>query len=181
MHYEICDYLMDIFQNAVESGADTIELTLVQNTKNLTVGIRDNGRGMSEDQVNQALDPFYSDGVKHPGRRVGLGLPFLVQVLQATGGDFSIASTPGLGTELSFSFQLDSIDTPPMGDLVFSLVQMMSYPGDHLVLVHRKDLSKGIDYQVNRNELHEALGGMDDPEALGLAEAFFKSQEEIDG
>ncbi|WP_037546239.1 ATP-binding protein [Spirochaeta lutea] len=181
MHYELCDFLMDIFQNAVESGAGQIELRLDQEEDCLDCCVADNGKGMAEEVIRQAMNPFYSDGQKHPGRSLGLGLPFLVQLLDSTGGEFSLDSTPGVGTTVRFRFNLANIDTPPMGDLVFTMVQMMSFPGDHEFVLHRSNSTRGVAYRVSRRELHEALGGMDDPEALGLAEAFFKSQEEIDG
>jgi hypothetical protein len=37
---------------------------------------------MTAEELQRALDPFHTDGIKHPHRKVGLGLPFLVQTAE---------------------------------------------------------------------------------------------------
>ncbi|MDC7247604.1 MAG: sensor histidine kinase, partial [Sphaerochaetaceae bacterium] len=79
MHASLCDFLTDIVQNSIEAGSHLISIQIYQDEHAMTFKVTDDGRGMSEEQLRKALDPFYSDGVKHEHRKVGLGLPFLQQ------------------------------------------------------------------------------------------------------
>ena len=37
---------------------------------------------MTDEELKKAVDPFYTDGLKHKKRKVGLGLPFMIQAVQ---------------------------------------------------------------------------------------------------
>jgi hypothetical protein len=95
MHFTLADLAADISQNAAESGADTVELEIRETFSDkaeFRFVVKDNGKGMSGTALDRAMDPFVTDGVKHPGRRVGLGLPFLVQTAIQSGGGWRIHS-----------------------------------------------------------------------------------------
>ena len=131
MHYTLADLVIDIVQNGAESGADKLELLIKESGKTRTpfknrassprrefhFTVKDNGKGMTEQELEQARDPFKSDGIKHPWRRVGLGIPFLIQTAEISGGAFKINSRKGRGTQVSACFDLDNPDTPPVGDI----------------------------------------------------------------
>jgi hypothetical protein len=94
----------DIAQNSAESGASLIGLeireTLLPGTPakgEFRFIAVDNGRGMSGAGLDRAMDPFVTDGVKHPGRKVGLGLPFLIQTAVQSGGGWRIGSATAGG------------------------------------------------------------------------------------
>ena len=82
MHAAVCDFILDCLQNSVEAGASEVYLAINQTSRKFSVSIKDNGRGMDEDQLKKAVDPFYTDGIKHKSRKVGLGLPFLIQTVE---------------------------------------------------------------------------------------------------
>ena len=71
----------------------------------LTVIIADDGCGMTEEQVAQVTDPFYTSRTT---RKVGLGVPFFKLAAESTGGSFSIESEPGKGTTVTAVFDLKS-------------------------------------------------------------------------
>jgi PAS domain S-box-containing protein len=58
--------------------------------------VADRGVGMTQEVLNQALDPFYT--TKEVGQGTGLGLPMVFGIVQAHQGFLTIDSTPGLGT-----------------------------------------------------------------------------------
>jgi signal transduction histidine kinase len=62
--------------------------------------VRDNGSGMSPDDVNHAFEPLFrgQDARKQPGS--GLGLSIVKRVVDASGGTITIDSHPGEGTTL---------------------------------------------------------------------------------
>lgn len=176
MHASIADVIADTAQNSIEAGAKKIEVSLVEDGVNVSVVIRDNGKGMDEATVQRAFDPFYTEAGKHDKRKVGLGLPILKQICESCDGDVKLESARGVGTTLSYRFAAKHIDLPPMGDLSEMVVTLFNYPGDfELVFSHRKMTE---DYSISRSELSEAVGGLESVEGLSLAKEFLQGQEE---
>ena len=170
-----CDTVADIVQNAFEAGATEVRLEMARRGSRLEVSVRDNGRGMDAATMRKALDPFWTDGAKHPGRKVGLGLPFLKQAAEQCGGEFELASEPGRGTTVRFAFDLAHVDAPPLGDAAATLTELMAFPGAGELAVRREE--NGRAYEVRRTELAAALGGLQDAGSLALLKEFFSSNE----
>jgi CheY-like chemotaxis protein len=61
--------------------------------------VADNGRGMDEATLARAVEPFFS--TKGLGKGTGLGLSMAHGLASQLGGALTIASQPGLGTEVS--------------------------------------------------------------------------------
>lgn len=156
-----------------------VRVALDQDEQFLSLTLTDDGQGMDQDELVRAQDPFFTDGKKHPTRKVGLGLPFVIQTVRMTQGWFQISSQKGKGTTVEVRFNLKHWDTPPLGDLPATLSQMMALGGDHEVVVVRRwtGPSGARSYQVSRSELRETLGTLDDLEALTLLREYFRSQE----
>jgi len=180
MHFSLCDCVLDLVQNSIEAGAELITLKLNQSEDSLFVQITDNGCGMTEEELKMATDPFYTDGKKHVHRKVGLGLPFLIQTVSMTDGKFDISSEKGKGTSIDIEFNLKSIDTPPVGDVVSLLYQVMCFDGSYSFVAERSyAYDKGSDfYTVNRKELQDILGDLNSVSSLSLLRDFISSQEE---
>ena len=176
MHASIADIIADTAQNAIEAGAARIQVELTEDGKMIRVAIRDDGKGMDEATQRRAFDPFYTEPGKHDKRKVGLGLPILKQVVEATGGEMSLVSALGKGTTLAYSFEAGNVDLPPMGDLCDMALGLFNYPGDfELTFVHSKGEKS---YSIARSELRDAVGSLEDVEGLSLARDFLRSQEE---
>lgn len=107
-------HITDIASNSVRAGATRISLEIVVNEDNTTLRIADNGCGMDAETLSRVTDPFYTTRIT---RRVGLGIPFLIQNAEQTGGNVKITSRPGQGTEVIANFVTSHIDCPPLGDL----------------------------------------------------------------
>ena len=195
MHFTLCDMFSDLTQNAIEAGARVIMVNLEETPERLTFSVRDNGKGMSPEKLHQATDPFYTDGIKHPGRKIGLGIPFLIQTAESTGGTWNIRSETAesaigakceAGTIVDCSFDLTNIDTPPVGDVTGYFRQVLSFDGDYEMIISRtkksaKDIQ--IEYTVSRSELLEALGLSEegsfvDASSLALLATYLNSMEE---
>lgn len=153
-----------------------IYVSLVELDGNLTITVKDNGKGMDAETCARAFDPFYTEPGKHSARKIGMGLPFVKQTCDMCGGVVSLQSEKGKGTVLECMFRLDSFDTPPMGDLAATTLSLFNYPGDfELVFTHRRGKEE---YSISRSELSEAVGGFASVEGLSLARDFLRSQEE---
>lgn len=178
MHNSIGDMIVDCLQNSVEAQASSIVLSVLETEDFLDVTIVDNGRGMSKEQLSRAVDPFYTDGVKHKRRRVGLGLPFLRQTVEMTESNWSIQSEEGVGTRLWFRLNLKHIDLPPLGDLSLAFFSSLIFEGSYELEIHRQyGEENGIEYSLTRSQLLEALGSFEDAEALSLLKHFLKTHE----
>ncbi|MEG0804839.1 MAG: ATP-binding protein [Lachnospiraceae bacterium] len=123
---EISLNVLDIAQNSISAHANRIEITIrIQcELHKLYLRIADNGKGMSEEQVEQVVDPFFTSRTT---RKVGLGIPFLKQSAECTGGSFSIESKVSKGTIISAVYCMDHIDCMPLGaieDTIYTLVIM---------------------------------------------------------
>ena len=135
---ELSLHILDIAENAVRAQARTVCINVTEElqTDRLTLEIRDDGKGMTEDELRRVLDPFYTT---KKVRRVGLGLPMLAQAAQNAGGWFEIESKPSEGTAVRVAFQLSHIDRQPLGDLQGTLVTLiMGNPNIHFIYRHQR-------------------------------------------
>ncbi|WP_320123051.1 sensor histidine kinase [uncultured Sphaerochaeta sp.] len=180
MHICIDDYLLDIVQNSFEAGSSLVELTFAETGTKLFCEIRDNGKGMNAEIQRRVLDPFYSDGEKHKKRKVGLGLPFLSQACDACDGTFALRSEEGIGTTVSFSFRLDHIDAPPMGNVASTFLILLSHPLCRELVIERSlETGKGGEtYTLRKSELEAVLGPFETSGTLALLRQYLSSQEE---
>lgn len=186
MHFTLSDLIADIAQNGAESGADTVELSLAERWSpekaEIRFSIKDNGKGMDEETLKRVIDPFVTDGVKHPHRKVGLGIPFLIQTAEQSGGGWDIQSKKGEGTTTSAWFDLRNVDTPPLDDIpgLFRTVLLFSGP-DEWVLKRIREGAEGLvdlDYEVKKTELLDALGDLEDTESLILLKQYLQGLEQ---
>jgi len=183
MHFTLADLVTDITQNGCESGAALVELEVRETDKEFRFVVRDNGKGMTKEQLAHALDPFVTDGVKHPHRKVGLGLPFLIQTAEQSGGGWDMQSEKGKGTTATAWFDTGNVDTPPVGDLPSMFRSILMFDGpDEIVITRSRHLEgeEPLDYEVRKTELVEALGSFEDTGALVLLNKYLRSLEEDD-
>jgi hypothetical protein len=177
MHETVSDFLLDLVQNAVEAGAPAVIVDVVERGREIEVCVADNGRGMDEEARRRALDPFFSEPGKHPGRRVGLGLPFLEQAARQAGGTFDLASEPGAGTSVGFTLDAGHVDAPPTGDWAGAVVALLALAAGagSVLRVHR--VRDGRSYALASDELAASAGPLTEAGALALAKLFVESHE----
>jgi len=179
MHFTLADLITDITQNAVEAGADLVELEVSETDKEFRFLVKDNGKGMTEEELKRAKDPFVTDGIKHPNRKVGLGLPFLIQTAEQSGGGWDIKSEKGKGTNVTAWFDVTNVDIPPVGDVALMFRSILMLPGSaEIILRRKKQLNEAEDeYEVCKSEIAEAIGGFEDVGSLVLLKEYLESLE----
>ena len=183
MHFTLADLVTDITQNACEAQARLVELEISEGNGEFRFLVRDNGKGMTREELEHALDPFVTDGVKHPNRKVGLGLPFLTQTADMSGGGWDVQSEKGKGTTATAWFDTGNVDTPPTGDIpgMFRTILMSNGPQDIYIRRSLK-LKDGTEktYEVRKSELVDALGDIEDAGSLVLLDKYLRSLEDDD-
>ena len=136
---EISLNILDVAQNSLRANATEINILVFFDTAadRLTVSIKDNGCGMSQEFVSRVLDPFTTTRTT---RRVGLGLPLFRQSALEAGGDLSIESREGKGTEVAAWFSTSHIDRMPLGDLAGTVTTLLNANDSvRYILVYRVD------------------------------------------
>ena len=181
MHASLADVMVDLAQNGVEAGAGRLSLLLDEGIDEIKFIVEDDGKGMDAATLAKAEDPFWTDGAKHPGRRVGLGIPFLRQTAEQCGGRTDIVSSPGRGTRVEAVFPAANVDLPPIGDVALLWLQCLSLPGEAGITIRRVLRNPdGVarEYAIDREEVSEALGGLEDAGSLGLLREYVRSLED---
>ncbi len=135
-------HILDIVQNSIRAKAKLIGINVVErlDENQLIITIVDDGSGMSPEQLNSAIDPFYTSRTT---RKVGLGLSLLKQNVEMTDGSFCIESELGKGTRVEAVFGLNHLDRPVMGDLIGVLLILICSPGE---------CDYRFNYQTNQGE-----------------------------
>jgi hypothetical protein len=147
-------HILDIAQNSIRAGAAAVAVEVVEDeaANLLSFAVRDDGRGMTEEELSRLPDPFFTT---RETRRVGLGIPLLKQTAEQAGGGLAVTSAPGKGTAVEARYELRHIDTPPLGDLaatVWTLVVLN--PKVEFRYVHRRD---GRRFELDTAELKKLL------------------------
>jgi anti-sigma regulatory factor (Ser/Thr protein kinase) len=147
-------HILDIVQNSIRAKAKLIgiEISEIPDQDQLIINITDDGVGMSPEQLRKAIDPFYTSRTT---RKVGLGLSLFKQNAEMTDGRFHIESKPGEGTKVTAVFGLNHIDRPIMGDLVGTILILISSPGEtDYVFKHQTPLGEFI---LDTREIRQTL------------------------
>ena len=147
--------ILDVAQNSITAGASLITIEVKENTvdKTMLIGIYDNGKGMSEEQVKSVVDPFFTTRTT---RKVGMGIPLFKMAAEQTGGGLEIKSELGVGTEVRAYFKTDSVDFTPLGDIA-STVQMLITMNTDRDFVY-KHIVNEKEFVADTREIKEILG-----------------------
>ena len=169
--------VMDVAQNSVRAEASLVYITVEESDKDdlLTITISDNGCGMTEEQVKQVIDPFFTTRTT---RKVGLGVPLFKMSAEQTGGSFSIESQVGRGTKTQASYVKSHVDMTPLGD-INSTVSILIRCNPDIDFVFTRSNDKGS-FTLDTRELREVLQGvsLDTPDVIEWIEDFLKEQTE---
>jgi len=101
--------LLNLISNAVkftDPGGQVIVSARLGKTGELTVSVKDTGIGMTESELEAAIQPFKR--IESPGREqapgTGLGLPLSRALAEANRASFTISSEPSKGTLVEITF-----------------------------------------------------------------------------
>ena len=120
--------ILDITENSVKAKATLVEILLTENEDTLTITIKDNGTGMTEEVLRSVTNPFYTTRTT---RKVGMGIPLFKFAAEQTGGRLDIESRhcdsfpEGHGTTVSATFCKTHIDFTPLGDIVSTVTTLI--------------------------------------------------------
>ncbi len=87
--------------NRLEGGEITIKTALSRNKKHIKISFEDTGCGISEDDIKNILNPFYT--TKSPDRGMGLGLSIMYRIVEDHRGKIDIKSKKDKGSTFTIS------------------------------------------------------------------------------
>ena len=147
--------VLDIAQNSVSANASLVEIELIEDTKKneLLIGIYDNGKGMTPEQVENVRDPFFTTRTT---RKVGMGIPLFKFAAEMTGGKLDIESEVGVGTKVRAYFKTDHLDFTPIGDMTSTIITLITM-NLHMDFIYRRKLDSN-EFTVDTRQLKEILG-----------------------
>ena len=152
--------VMDISQNSISAKATLITISVDESVPEdrLSIRVEDNGCGMTPEQVEHVIDPFYTTRTT---RNVGLGVPLFKMEAEMTGGSFEIHSEKGKGTWLQANFKPSSVDMIPLGDIGGTVLLLISSnPQIDFIYSRRYVAADGEEreFALKTQELREILG-----------------------
>ena len=100
---------LNLLSNSIkftDAGGQVIVSTALTDDQEVVLRVRDTGAGMSENEIETALEPFRQLGtIAHWGSSgTGLGLPITKALVEANQARFRVASEAGNGTLVEISF-----------------------------------------------------------------------------
>jgi two-component system NtrC family sensor kinase len=100
--------LINLVNNALDamdgSSGDRLKITVTTEGQVLRITVADNGPGIPREHQKKIFDPFYT--TKPVGKGTGLGLSICYGIVQKIGGEISVMSHPGEGSEFSILLPL---------------------------------------------------------------------------
>jgi two-component system sensor histidine kinase RegB len=97
--------IANLLDNAAEATenrpAREVRIGLTRSHGELRIQVSDNGVGVPEPLLRRIGEPFFT--TKEPGRGTGLGLYLARHVVERQGGEMSVASAEGRGTEVTLT------------------------------------------------------------------------------
>ena len=151
--------ILDIVENSVKAGASLTEITVTETEDTLTLSVKDNGCGMSEDIERSVINPFYTTRTT---RKVGLGIPLLKMAAEQTGGGIEIKSktkdedSAEHGTVITARFYKNHLDFTPLGDVVSTVQTLVQgHPEVDFTFTHKAPY---CDVSLDTRQMREILG-----------------------
>jgi hypothetical protein len=147
-------HILDIVQNSIRAKATLISIGITEylEKNQLIITITDDGSGMTPEQLERAVDPFYTSRTT---RKVGLGLALFKQNAEMSGGSFLLESELEKGTKVTATFELNHLDRPAMGDLTGTLLLLIcASGGPDYVFKHQTPMGE---FELDTRTIRQAL------------------------
>lgn len=118
-------HVFDLIDNSIAAEASRVHLEIREDLRNdrLFIRIVDDGKGMDQETLNRAQDPFFST---KNGKPAGLGLSLFAQAARESGGRMQVESKLGGGTKVYAEFGLTHPDRKPLGDMETTLYTLQA-------------------------------------------------------
>lgn len=148
-------HLLDLAQNSITAGATVVTIRIEIGADGmLTFTLMDDGKGMPPELLARVTSPF---ATTRTTRKVGLGIPMMMENAQRAGGDLTLRSEVGRGTVLRATMDTGNIDCLPLGDLSGTVLSLILLNPDGPDFRFEGKTVKG-ECSIDTREIRAALG-----------------------
>ena len=107
---QIAQVFWNLARNGLEAmpGGGRLHIALRRVERDLVLSVRDEGRGMARDEQRRLFEPLAAAGRAGSG----LGLAIVFQIVRQHGGDITVLSAAGQGTQFDVRLPLVSVPVP---------------------------------------------------------------------
>ncbi|MCG9681743.1 ATP-binding protein [Vibrio sp. Isolate23] len=136
-----------------ESGHVDIQISLNSQAEKLNIVVRDTGIGMNQEQLDKVFQEFTQadDSITRKYGGTGLGLPICQSLISLLGGEISVESSLGKGSEFKVEIPVDVIESTP-------LLEDNRATGAVRVIADNDDAADFIIEELNRAGLYDPQG-----------------------
>lgn len=98
--------ISNIVKNSIEhvDEGGTIEITSEETPLSIQISIKDNGEGISEQNINKIFKRFYKGENSTNPESIGIGLALSKKIIESQGGSIIVSSKVGIETEFNITF-----------------------------------------------------------------------------
>ena len=169
-------HLLDLAQNSITAGADLVTIRISVDTNGwLEMVLKDDGKGMSPELLSRVTRPI---ATTRTTRKVGLGIPMMMENAEKAGGSLKIQSEVGKGTEMTVTMDTGNIDCLPLGDLGGTLLSLILTNPLHPDFLFEGKTPKG-ECSFDTREVRGALGSdipLNEPEVAAWLQDAIKEE-----
>lgn len=90
---QLVQIFVNLLGNAIDASLDNTEIVVTSQRmgdNQISIIIRDNGKGITKEDLSRIFEPFYT--TKEPGQGTGLGLALVYSIMEAHNGEIDISS-----------------------------------------------------------------------------------------
>jgi len=99
--------IKNVVSNACKYSANHLaKIKLTVETKEISISIEDNGKGISENDLKNIFQPFYRTEDSKSITGFGVGLPLVYRIINLHKGQIKVSSTVGKGTTVSIQLPI---------------------------------------------------------------------------
>lgn len=159
--------LLNLVRNARQAGASNINIVVDEQKDRSAVRliIKDDGRGIPEEELTRVFDPFFTTNTT----RLGLGLSTVYGILRRHSGVIQVRSIVGEGTTFTVSFPVRELETG-VPKAPQNPKPALQAHGETVLLVEDDDLVRDVAESMLRDSGYEVLAAAGADEALRVAE-----------
>ncbi len=173
---ELSLHILDLVENSIRASATEIKISIIEDIKKdtLSIIIEDNGRGMDEEFLKKASDPF---ATTRNTRNIGLGIPLMKAACERCDGSFNINSKVNKGTKVEGIFKHSHIDRAPLGNISETIVSLIHH-SDNTRIIYTHNV-ENKEFVLDTREIKELLGDVEicSPEILLWIRDYVKENE----
>ena len=101
----LTEMFLNIIENAIKYSEENsiVEITLMTNSCEATVEIKDHGKGIGEEDLGRIFDRFYRADASRSSEGTGLGLSIAKAIAETHSGKITVKSEVGKGSRFALT------------------------------------------------------------------------------